>query len=271
MNVARISIPVIVICGVFGGFVSVNAEERELFLDPLIDSVTAGAGIVSVVLSEILLAQAQQSEVPPLSIDLINSFDRIAVFAHSPALDVVSDITQYLALLFPSLAAINTRSDDWVHIGVLYVEAISIAMGAKNALKLAIERYRPFMYEDTVSEDLVSDGDYVNSFPSGHTTVAFTGASFATYMFANYHPHSPWILPMAVGSYAFAAATAALRVLSGNHFITDVIAGAAIGTAIGIAVPLLHMRRRETEGAASDSASFFVTPTSVGIRLRGLY
>ena len=37
-----------------------------------------------------------------------------------------------------------------------------------------------------------------------------------------------------------AVLTAGLRVVSGMHFMTDVIAGAALGTAIGIALPLIH-------------------------------
>ena len=54
------------------------------------------------------------------------------------------------------------------------------------------------------------------------------------------HPRGParWIV---AGTYlALASATAALRVAAGEHFPTDVIVGAAAGSAVGAAVPLLH-------------------------------
>ena len=40
--------------------------------------------------------------------------------------------------------------------------------------------------------------------------------------------------------FAAAATTAALRVAAHRHFPTDVVAGAALGTAVGWVVPLLH-------------------------------
>ena len=46
--------------------------------------------------------------------------------------------------------------------------------------------------------------------------------------------------PVIAASYSLAAATAAMRVASGCHFVTDVLAGAALGSVIGIAVPALH-------------------------------
>ncbi|MGE5413366.1 MAG: phosphatase PAP2 family protein, partial [Syntrophomonadaceae bacterium] len=47
----------------------------------------------------------------------------------------------------------------------------------------------------------------------------------------------PWV---AVG--LLGGSVAVERVLAGRHFYTDVIAGAAAGTAFGIAIPLLHRR-----------------------------
>lgn len=53
---------------------------------------------------------------------------------------------------------------------------------------------------------------------------------------------SPYFIPFTVVSYGLAAATASLRVLSGMHFTTDVLAGAALGSAFGFLVPFLHQR-----------------------------
>ena len=41
------------------------------------------------------------------------------------------------------------------------------------------------------------------SFPSGHTTLAFTGAAYTSYVFSKYNPSSSWKWPVIISSYAF--------------------------------------------------------------------
>lgn len=63
------------------------------------------------------------------------------------------------------------------------------------------------------------------SFPSGHTSTAFVAAEFLHQEFGHY---SPWI---SVAGYATATATGYLRLYNNQHWLGDVIAGAAIGMA----------------------------------------
>ena len=58
-----------------------------------------------------------------------------------------------------------------------------------------------------------------------------------------------------------AALVAYAGVAGGVHFPTDVIMGAAVGSALGYLVPMLH--RSTTDSALSLS----IGPTAVGIRL----
>lgn len=74
-------------------------------------------------------------------------------------------------------------------------------------LKQAIDKRRP-------------NGDCCDSFPSGHTSFAFMGATF---MERRYGPG------YAVPAYAAATFVGYSRVASDKHFVEDVIAGAAIG------------------------------------------
>ncbi len=67
------------------------------------------------------------------------------------------------------------------------------------------------------------DSDARNSFPSGHTGTAVTGAEFLR---REYWSTSPWI---AAAGYAVALTTAYLRVHNDRHWINDVIGGAAVG------------------------------------------
>ena len=64
-----------------------------------------------------------------------------------------------------------------------------------------------------------------HSFPSGHTSTAFVAAEFLHQEFGHY---SPWI---SIAGYATAATTGYLRMYNNEHWLGDVLAGAAIGMA----------------------------------------
>ena len=67
------------------------------------------------------------------------------------------------------------------------------------------------------------DGSANNSFPSGHTTLAFAGAEF---LYQEYKDVSVWY---GVSGYVVATATGAFRIYNNKHWLTDVAAGAGIG------------------------------------------
>ncbi|MCB9002329.1 MAG: phosphatase PAP2 family protein [Bacteroidales bacterium] len=67
------------------------------------------------------------------------------------------------------------------------------------------------------------DSSNMNSFPSGHTTLAFSGAEF---LWQEYKEHSIWI---GVAGYAVASSIGIARVINNKHWLTDVFAGAGIG------------------------------------------
>ena len=112
--------------------------------------------------------------------------------------------------------------------------------------KLSINRYRPMCYFESGDsyDSYKDDGDFANSFPSGHSTMAFAGAAFSSYVFWKYFPESPLRYAVCAGSFSFAAATAVSRVLSGNHFVSDVAVGALIGSCTGFLVPFLHQSKK---------------------------
>ena len=65
----------------------------------------------------------------------------------------------------------------------------------------------------------------------------------AAFTYTLRHPHSKW--RWLVWSVAMAGATTepVLRVLAGNHFPTDCIVGAAVGSAAGILQSSVHRKR----------------------------
>jgi len=67
------------------------------------------------------------------------------------------------------------------------------------------------------------DGSAHNSFPSGHTATAFSGAEFMQLEYKGYSPL------LRYSGYAMAAGTGILRMYNNRHWLGDVIAGAGVG------------------------------------------
>ncbi len=74
-----------------------------------------------------------------------------------------------------------------------------------------------------ITHQLRPDGSAYNSFPSGHTAAAFSGAEF---MAQEYRGHSPFLR---FSGYAMSTGTGVLRMYNNKHWLTDVITGAGIG------------------------------------------
>lgn len=101
-------------------------------------------------------------------------------------------------------------ASSWKRLVVNTAAAVAISSGTTLALKHAIHERRP-------------DGTDRHSFPSGHATFAFAGA---TILHKEYGHLSPWI---SVAGYGVATLTGVDRVLRNRHHWGDVVAGAAIG------------------------------------------
>lgn len=235
----------------FGCMNAAHAGEAQRFsgtepvfsLNPVTDGILLGGGILltggDFILDSVLELNRQEYDGTFYDKDDVNPFDRAFMHGYSKTADTAADIVLAATLATPLVLATTGRSE-WLTCAVLYAETILIANGIKELTKLCVNRTRPYMYYDDWPEADVDSGDFANSFPSGHTTMSFAAATFTTYTFWSYFPKSKWKIPVAALSYSLAAGTSALRIASGNHFMTDVLAGAAIGTLTGFVVPWLH-------------------------------
>jgi membrane-associated phospholipid phosphatase len=179
---------------------------------------------------------------------LVNSFDRGIMFAHKKNLDLLSSIGTYGFLIAPVLPVLGDLGDiDTVlTYGIMYAETFLFTYGTKDILKTAIDRNRPYRYFGPVPSG--RETDYLNSFPSGHTALAFMSAAFLSSTFSAEFPDSPWKIPVISAAYSLALILGVTRISSGNHFVTDVMAGAAIGSLYGYLIPALHLRKQKAEG-----------------------
>ena len=223
-------------------------------LDPVLDTVTlsTSAGLF-------LLGKIVQNNKPAITAGEIAGLNRNDIFYidrqfmadFSPAPDLASDITEYTSLAMPLLpalgAAVNLNYKELFSITVEYAESLMYSLGVKNLLKGMIKRFRPYAYYAGGNNGYFSpeylaaeNSETAMSFPSGHTTAAFTGAVFAGMIFDRYFPDSPLRIPVWITALTAASATGILRVLSGNHYVTDVVSGAVIGSFFGFIVPYMH-------------------------------
>lgn len=218
------------------GTVATASAQLSVSLVP--DGVSVAGGAL---LAAASLGLHVSAEATPVTIDEVNGLDRMAMFGYSEGLDKASDYAQYAALALPLALALGVSQDQAFATGVIYFEVMTRAFFAKNMVKFLVPRVRPWAYFSTGTQGIPADLERNDSFPSGHTTMAFAAAAFGvTVAVLDLPSGSPWLLPFTASEVSLAVITGSLRVFSGMHFVTDVIAGAALGTAIGIALPLLH-------------------------------
>lgn len=195
--------------------------------------------IADIVLDNVFTFKNQDYKNQNFYMEDVNSFDKWAMQPYSESLDTFSNITLGLALASP-LVMISAPATEYFTIGTMFAESILIANGLKNLGKTFFYRARPYMYYENPPMEKIEENDWNKSFPSGHTTLAFTGAAFTSFVFSTYYKDSQWKLPVILSSYVFALSTGIFRICSGNHFFTDVLIGAVIGTSTGFLVPWLH-------------------------------
>ena len=167
--------------------------------------------------------------------------ERVAITSHDHASGEASNWLQYASIgAAPLLAALTDPGTprDRVESGLIAVEAMALAGSTTQLVKSAVRRPRPHAWGDQATPPF----DY-HSFPSGHATAAFSAAASLTTLYALRHPHARATRWIAAGGFVVASATGLLRVTAGKHFPSDVAAGALIGSAIGVGVPLLHTQK----------------------------
>ena len=113
--------------------------------------------------------------------------------------------------------------------------AQAVNLGITAVLKRAINRPRPYTaLADVSARDRHHTGDDIfdpYSFPSGHASSAFVIATSLSLSYPEWY--------VIVPSAAWASAMGLTRVWHGVHYPSDVLVGAAIGTASGVAVHFL--------------------------------
>ena len=228
--------------------ISISALAQTPFqIDQKKDNVLIAGGFGLTIIGFYLerkISPMTDNEINNLSKNNVNSFDRSALSNWSPGLSKASDVLLIGFGVMPGVLLLSDKiRKDFYTIAVLYIETISFTTGAIYLSKGLVKRARPFSYNSDVSVSEKTDADTRKSFFSGHTALAFASTVFSAKVFGDYYPESKWRKP--VWSLAlFGAATAGyFRYESGQHFPSDILAGALVGSLAGYIIPQIHKKK----------------------------
>ena len=140
-----------------------------------------------------------------------------------------------LAVGIPAIAYGSTYYKDDKAGRKQFYQAFATNVATAYTLKSLVDKERP-------------DGSDNDSFPSGHTALAFGGASFI---------HKRYGLEYSIPAYVGASFVGYSRIHADKHDTTDVLAGAALGTLTSLYVtPYEHEGLRIAPNIAPDYYGF---------------
>jgi len=111
------------------------------------------------------------------------------------------------------------------------LEAVFFTKLATGLIKTAAGRHRPYYSRnDNLKFDLLDldEGSHYRSLPSGHTSRIF---ALSTVLASSYE--TPWVR---IPAYTLAGSVAVERVVTGDHWVSDVVLGATLGYVMGRAL-----------------------------------
>lgn len=121
-------------------------------------------------------------------------------------------------------------------LGLHGLEALFVGAGVSDVIKVVLGRERPYVSADTNPRSFAfmrgrRSRDF-RSFPSGHATAAFAAAAAVSTETAAWWPDTRWIFGPIL--YGGATLVAVSRVYDDQHWASDVIMAAAVGTFSGL-------------------------------------
>jgi membrane-associated phospholipid phosphatase len=160
---------------------------------------------------------------------------------------------------------------------LLDLETLAISGAVQGVTNVVVSRQRPYgRYCGTpalpgTALDCGVTPEY-RSFFSGHSALAFTSAALVCINHTKSELlGSPWDELSCATGYVVAAATASFRVVADEHYASDVIVGALVGTLVGYGVPLLHYRHPTFGRVQTGGVTLQLVPSAGGAGVVGSF
>ncbi len=166
-----------------------------------------------------------------------------------------SDVALGLSLATP-LAFDGARGLDgaMARRSAIYAETLIVNLALFEGVKHIVGRPRPYLYSAAPAAQDYAAGrgnDGWQSFYSGHSSTAFAAAVSGAWLYSQSSDNVPMRTAVWATNLALAGATANLRVRAGQHFPSDVLVGAAVGSALGYLIPRLHYRGKHVRSLST--------------------
>lgn len=148
------------------------------------------------------------------------------------------------------LAGIALNDKEIKTTGRLMIESLFLSGVSVMALRYVFARNRPYYNEGPWAFYWFEGNNETQSFPSGHTTVAFSLSTIIAERIDTW-----WAR---VFFYGLASMTGFSRIYNNQHFFSDVVVGAALG----IGTSLFVLNEEEKRVKNNSSSSFLIIPES---------
>lgn len=178
----------------------------------------------------------------------LDVLDRLTAGYYSATWSTASD---YMLVGLGAASAAVLIADEGVldalNDGVVIGEATLSATAVASIMTLAAGRPRPFLYGDPSAPggykapaSIRNSSDASLSFLSSHTAEAFAMVTSLYIAEHRLHPRSRYPKYLLGVGLGVASMIGVARVMSGYHFITDVVGGAVVGSSVGVLVASVH-------------------------------
>jgi membrane-associated phospholipid phosphatase len=210
------------------------------------ESVLLTTGVAAQILGRYRVDHMRPAGPEDLRRSEIPYWERWAAGTYSPAADLASDV--FAVGVGGSAVFVGVWNAGWdgspwrpvLEDLLILSEALAWSSAVNLNVRATRLHPRPFVYGTKAPAAERAEPQAAGSFYSGHASEAFLGAVYLATVYPLRHPefeHRGWLW---AGSLTAATAAAALRVAAGKHFPSDVLAGAAMGSLIGLGFAQLH-------------------------------
>lgn len=181
-----------------------------------------------------------------ISGEKLQNFDKYSIYNYSDFNSELSDFLLTTLTVAPILTNENIikMQNDYEK---FYFTSLATTLSLNFLTKSLVERVRPYVYNLEVDLLKKQTKDAKLSFYSGHTSLAFTSAVLTGLMYEGSNSNKLMVWATSLG---LATTIGILRLEAGRHFITDVLAGAIIGTAVPL---LLHNTFKKSNNQINQS------------------
>jgi membrane-associated phospholipid phosphatase len=201
--------------------------------------------------------------------------------------DILITINASYGLVIDSLlvaAFVHDAPEVAWQLTLINMQAMAITVAIQTASTAIASRERPYgrTCGDELSEDtrMCDSQNRFQSFFSGHTSMTFVTAALT----CSHHVHLPLygggladVVPCITG-LAFAATAGLLRIVGDQHYASDVLFGATLGTLVGFLVPWFHYNlgpdragEPTATGARRSTVRWSIVPTGPGLAAVGTF